>query len=135
MADKARQKTDKRLENMEKEMGRIYRSDPALKNIRKKYDEYMKSVKEKTKDIYDAYKNESDRKEKEQIRKEYEDAVLSLTIYSKKYKQIIDSFTSELARVNQEALDIINRNMVEVYVENYNEIAEECKSVGIKVDG
>ena len=135
MADKARQKTDKRLENMEREMGRIYRSDPALKNIRKEYNAYMKSVSEKTKDIYDAYKNETNQEEKKHLKKEYEDAVLSLTIYNKKYKQIIESFTSELARVNQEALDIVNRNMVEVYVENYNAIAEECKSVGIKVDG
>jgi hypothetical protein len=40
-----------------------------------------------------------------------------------------------MAKVNQEALDVVNESMAGVYCINYNQIATECKRAGIKVNG
>ena len=59
--DKARRKTDKRLDTMEKQMGRVYNNNPALKRIMQKYLDYMNGVQDALQADYDAYMNE-DRK-------------------------------------------------------------------------
>ena len=133
--DRARKKTDKRLNAMEKEIGRIYKNDPALNRIEKKFDAYMKNVQARTKDLYNAYVNESDRDEKEQKKKAYSDAVQALTLQSAEYRKILKQFTQIMAEVNQKALDVVNDSMIEIYTINYNQVAEECRKVGIKVNG
>ena len=133
--DRARKKTDKRLNAMEKEIGRIYKNDPALNRIEKKFDAYMKDVQARTKDLYNAYVNESDRDEKERKKKAYSDAVRKLTLQSAEYRKILKQFTQIMAGVNQKALDVVNDSMIEIYTINYNQVAEECRKVGIKVNG
>lgn len=96
---------------------------------------YMASVKKKTEDAYNAYINEEDRDVKADKKKEYEKKVRRYTIESKEYKVLIKTIASTLAKVNQQALDISNDSMLETYVENYNQVAIDCKKAGIKVDG
>lgn len=133
--DRARKQTDKRLNAMEKQIGRIYQNDPALNRIEKKFNAYMKDVQAQTKSLYDAYVHESDRDEKERKKKAYSDAVKALTLQSAEYKKILKQFTQIMAEVNQKALDVVNDEMIGIYTINYNQVAEECRKVGIKVNG
>lgn len=133
--DRARQLTDKKLKNVESKIGRIYINDPALKRIKKKYMHYMKKVQKQTESSYNAYINETDKDIKEDLKRAYVDEIEGLTIRSVEYNRIIKEFTQVMAKVNQRALDVVNKSMAEVYCINYNQIATECKRVGIKVNG
>lgn len=133
--DRARQATDKKLQAMEDEIGRIYANSPALKRIWKEYAEYMKMVQKRTESSYKAYMDETDPDTKKDLKKAYTDEVRSLTLESKEYNKLIKKFTEVMAQVNQEALNVANSAMVDIYVENYNQVAVECRRVGIEVDG
>lgn len=127
--DEARRRTDKELNKIESKIGRIYESSPALKRIEKEYAAYMKKVQEKTADLYREYKETGEGK------KAYTDAVRELTVNSAEYNKLVKKFTEVMAQVNSEALAVSNDAMVDVYCINYNQVAVECKRVGIRVDG
>ena len=133
MMDKARFQTDRRLKKMEKEIGRVYNDSPAILRIQRILLKYMAMVKERTQDAYDDYMLEEDKDIKEKKKKAYMNEIRKLTLDSPDYRKIVKEFTQVLAKVNQEALDISNDAMVDVYVVNYNQVAEECKKVGIEV--
>ncbi len=133
--DRARQKTDKRLKEMEREIGRIYENSPALKRIQKKYMAYMNEVDAATEDAYKAYKNETDVKHKAELKKAYTEQVKDLTLRNKKYKAIVSEYTRVMAEVNQQAIEYTNRQMKQIYIDNYNQVAVECKEAGIEVNG
>jgi hypothetical protein len=57
----------------------------------------------------------------------------ALTVKSKAYQKIIKKLTAELARVNQLGLDLVNERMAKIYAISYNQVAEECRRVGIKI--
>lgn len=133
--DKARQRTDKRLKNTEKSMSRVYKTNPALVSIIRKYNDYMGMVEKRTRSLYMAFRNETDIDKRQEAKEAYQRELEALTVKSKKYQDIIDEFVTILAQVNQEALNIINAQMLEVYVDNYNEVANECRKAGIKVNG
>lgn len=132
--DKARQKTDKRLKEMEHEIGRIYENDPALKNIQKEYAKYMSMVQKRTEKAYKDFKDETDTNIKAEKKKAYMNEIQALTTGSKEYNALVKKVASVMANVNQKALDITNGAMNEIYALNYNQVADECKRVGIKVE-
>ena len=131
--DRARTKTDKRLKQMEQRMSRVYGNSSALNAVQKQFVEYMKKVKKETQDQYDAYMNAQEDKEK--IKEGYIKAVKDRTIFSKEYKKLLSKLVGVLAEVNQQALDIANDEMIAIYTDNYNQVAEDCRKVGIKVNG
>lgn len=131
--DEARRKTDKMLKDLERRIKRIYDEDPALRQIEQKYKKYMKSVKESTKDLYKAYKDETDVEKKRELKKKYIEAVKRLTIYNRRYLKMMNEYTDVLADLNEKALEISNEAMAEVYMLNYNQLAVDCRKVGIKV--
>lgn len=133
--DKARNKTDKRLNKMEKQMGRVYNNNPALKRVMQKYLDYMDGVQEALQADYDAYMNEDDQNTKRELKKAYTAKIQAFTIGSKEYNAIIDEFTTVMAQVNQKAIDIANDAMIDVYCDNYNQVADDCRKAGIKVNG
>lgn len=133
--DRARTITNKKLKIIEKAIGRVYRMHPALIAIKREYAEYMEMVGKKTSEAYKAFVNEKDIKYKAELKKVYSDQLSDLTIRSKEYKKLIDKFTDVMARVNQDVLDIINEEMIPIYTINYNQVAVECKKVGITVNG
>ena len=135
MPDRARQKTDEQLKVMEAKIGRVYSTHPALIAVKKEYDSYMKSVKKETDKEYKSYLEESDPERKAELKKIYTEKVESLTRKSKTYQKIIKKFVSVMAQANQDALNVVNSEMRKVYVENYNEVATDCRKVGIKVNG
>lgn len=131
--DIARQKTDKRLQKMEREIGRIYENNPALKNIQKEYLKYMAVVNKKTKKAYLEYKNADGQEEKRLLKQAYIDQVKALTVESVEYNKLMHRYAMALSEVNAQALEYINDNMDMIYADNYNDIATECKKMGIKV--
>ena len=135
MADKARTQTDKKLRQMERDIGRVYRLHPALLAVEKEYAKYMGMVQEKTKAEYRAYMDEDDPDIKTEKEKAYMRKVRELTMESTGYNKIVKKIVGVLAEVNQQALDISNKAMPEIYAINYNQVAEDCKKVGIKVNG
>lgn len=133
--DKARQKTDKMLAGIERQMGRVYDTDPALLNIQKKYDKYMASVYKRTEGAYKAFIDADDEESKKEAKEVYMGQIRRYTIESKEYNSIIKEFVRIMADVNQKALDMVNDSMSEIYAINYNQVAEDCRKVGLKVDG
>ena len=135
MKDQARTKTDKRLKRMESDIKNVYSRSTVLKRAINDFKAYMDFVSENTQELYDAYLNAEKIDEKATLKKKYEEAVLKLTIHNDKYKKLIKRITEALAQVNEEALEVSNDAMIETYVENYNQVAEDCKKVGINVEG
>lgn len=95
----------------------------------------MKKVKLDTQELYDSYISATDRDEKAELKKAYSDAVQKLTLGSKQYRSLLDRFTKAMAGANDKALAIANDTMLDIYTMNYNQVADECKKVGIRVDG
>lgn len=134
-ADKARQKTDKMLAGIERQMGRVYDTNPALLNIQKKYEAYMDDVSKRTESAYKAFIDANDEESKKEAKEAYMGQIRLYTIESKQYNEIIKQFVRIMADVNQKALDVVNDSMSEIYAINYNQVAEDCRKVGLKVDG
>ena len=132
-SDRARQKTDKKLKKMESEMGRVYKNNSALIAVRKEFMQYMDKVKKETQPQYDAYVHAKEDKNK--LKQDYIKAVKERTLFSKEYKKLVGKVVAALANANQQALDVVNDEMISIYTENYNQVAEDCRRVGIKVNG
>lgn len=131
MVDKAREQTDKILKEMERDIGRVYKTNPALLRVRKKLNAYLDDVQKKVEPEYTAYKNEKDDKKKKELKKIYGDKVKELTLQNKQYKKLVDEFTTVLAGANQSALNVVNDSMVKIYTINYNEVSNDLKKVKI----
>ena len=127
--DRARTQTDKKLDMIEREIGRVYKEYPALLAIEKEYAKYMAKVQKQTENEYKAYKEDPEQKQA------YIDKVKALTLGSKEYARLTQKIARVLAEVNQQALEISNNAMLEVYAMNYNQVADDCRKAGIKVDG
>lgn len=133
--DKARQNTDKQLKIMERAVGRVYKTNPALIKIQKEYADYMDMVEKRTKSDFKAFKNENDIDNRQKLKEVYMAKIRTLTVESTQYQDIVKRFTEIMAQVNQDALDIVNANMPSIYAVNYNQVAGDCRKAGIKVNG
>lgn len=127
--DKARIKTDQRLSKIDAEISKVYSTQPALLSVEKKYAEYMNTVKAQTAEEYEAYQEDPEKKQA------YINKVRSLTLQSTEYKRLVNKIVDVLAQVNQQALDVVNNSMADIYAINYDQVAEECRHVGIKING
>lgn len=133
--DSARRKTDKLLKNLERRISEVYKTDPSLLGIQKEYERYMTYVDHSTRELYETYKNTSvNSDEYDKAKKAYEDEVKRLTLKDSQYRNIVSKFTEIMAEVNQKALDLVNAEMSKIYTLNYNQVAVDCKKVGIKVE-
>lgn len=133
--DRARAQTEKKLDNIEKEIGGVYQKNPALLSVQKEYAKYMAMVKKRTEDAYKAFVDESDKDIKAEKKEAYMGEIRRYTLESAEYKKLVKKIVGILAQVNQEALEISNKAMRDVYAINYNQVAEDCEAVGIKVNG
>lgn len=133
--DRARQQTDKKLRELERRIDAVYRTDPSLLRIQKKYTRYMEQVENASREAYLAFKSEADKTLKQELKNAYLDQIRTLTVRNKEYKAIISEFTRIMASVNQKALDLVNAEMTEIYTLNYNQIATDCRKIGIEVNG
>jgi hypothetical protein len=133
--DKARQRTERKLDQMEKQIGRVYQKSPALLAVVKELKAYMAGVQKRTETAYNAYKEAEGTDDYDALKNAYMAEIRRYTVDSMEYKAIIKKFVAALAKVNEQATDISNNAMYEVYAINYNQVAEDCRKAGISVNG
>ena len=131
--DKARIQTEKLLSKSEKDIEKVYTSNKELKKAIKEYTKYMERLQKATEGLFKAYKDEEDINAKKDAKNAYIAEILAQTIESKEYQRIISKLTASITKVNQKALDKINEITADIYAINYNQVAEDCRKVGIKV--
>lgn len=133
MADEARKRTDKELEKMERRITEIYQQ--SAKSIYEDWNAYMERAEKRIegyeKDVRDAQKV-GDEEIIRQMEERLLEAKKSVTFQDKHYREMLDSVTDQLAKVNQTALDYINEEVPKIYAWNYNQAGEIAEGVGIK---
>lgn len=135
MADKARQQTDKRLAEMENYLQDIYKK--SAKGISKKWNEYMKKANDRLAQLQKEYDDAKATGDKALIKKtgiKLSRAKKNVTLYNDYYKSMLDETTRQLANVNKTAIAYINGQMPDIYTINYNAVAPEALSVGVRFD-
>ena len=126
MADNARKKTDKLLEEMEKEVEQIY--SRASKEISEKWEKYMDSHKEKVESAYGDLRQalaSGDSEAIKEARANYERVVKNVTLNNDRYNAMVKETSAKLSHVNEVASDYVNGNMAQIYTLNYNQFANE----------
>lgn len=133
--DRARRETDRKLKDLERRITSLYASDPSLLRIMEKYQRYMARVRDLTMDDYRAFTKAPYGKDRDRLKKVYTGRLEDLTIKNKRYNDIISEITEILSEINQKSIDLANDEMADIYITNYNQLAVECKRLGIQVDG
>lgn len=135
MMDRTREQTDKTLAKMERRIKSVYSENSDLKRVKKKYDQYMARVQERTRTAYNAFVHETDTNKRAELKKAYADEIRAYTVESKEYQGLVDEMTDAIAKANEQALAISNSEMFKIYAMNYNQVADDCRKAGIKVNG
>jgi len=131
--DKARKWTDKKLEQMEKDLTKTYST--ATKELKVKWKEFMNAQNAYIKDLQDAYytaKRAGFKAEAKELGKQLGIAKRDRTLNNQYYKDMVAETTKRLAEANQTALNYINGQMPSVYITNYNEAKNIAEDVGMK---
>lgn len=124
MADKARNLTDKKLEQMEKHLSAIYRR--AQKEIQKTADEYFLKFDEQDKKKLKAVK---DGKMTEEQYKQWRKNKL---MYGKRFTALKEDVAEQLLNINKTAIAYINGELPEIYTINYNALTD---TEGVDIGG
>ena len=135
MADKARQQTDKRLAEMEKYLTSIYRE--SAKGIYEKWNEFMSEANDKLSKLQKEYDDAKATGDKALMKKtgiKLSRAKKNVTLYNDYYKSMLDETTRQLANVNKTAIAYINGQMPDIYTINYNAVAPDALSIGVRFD-
>ena len=131
--DRARTETEKRLDTLEKDIDALFSHDKTLNSAMNALQKYLARVQKLTEASYKAYTSETDKDIKAEAKKAYMDEICKHTIDSKEYQKLSQAVVDALAACNQKALDATNAEMPEIYAVNYNQVATECREVGIDV--
>ena len=122
MADRARNLTDKKLEEMEKHLSAIYRR--ADEEISKTADEYFSRF------------IEQDAKQRKLVERgklteaDYKAWRKSKLMYGKRFSALKEQVAEQLLRVNETAAAYINGQTPEIYAINYNALADDVDGIG-----
>ena len=130
MADKARNLTDKKLEQMEKHLSAIYRR--AEKEIGESWKQYLEEIGKEIEDLqkkYDIAKKSGDKTELKKIGIELSKAKKEKTLLNKHYKNLTNQTAEELLKVNETAVAYVNDNLPEIYSLNYNALANATENI------
>lgn len=130
MADKARQWTDKKLKQMERKVSDIYKK--SAKDVYKKWDSFFReadSAVSEYQKAYDEAKKLGDKELMKSTGRKLNEVKTQQTLQSNQYREILDSTTRELARVNQTALAYVNDQIPSVYAKNYAQVGEDLKKI------
>lgn len=121
----ARKKTDIELEKMEKKLKSLYTK--AESELSHKWNAFAKAQEPKLKQAYDSLQEAQKSKDWKEINKakaEYERILRNTTLNNDRYKALVDETTEKLAHTNEIALNIVNNNMSEIYLINYNSFGD-----------
>ena len=126
MADKARQKTDKRLAEMETHLAGIY--EQAGREVGEKWKAYMDGAAKSVKPLQDAVAAAKKSGDIEAIKKAKQALAAKqreITILDIHYRNLTKQLAVELSRVNETATAYINDQLPQVYAVNYNGIGKD----------
>lgn len=122
MADKAREWTDEQLEKLEKKISKEYKQ--AEKELTQKWNAYMEKGEARLSALEQAVSDAKKSGDKDLI-KEAQDklqkAKENYTLQNTHYKDMVDSVTMDIAKVNQQALSYINGQLPNIYATNYEQ--------------
>lgn len=137
MVDAARVATDRKLDEMERHLRKLY--SRAEKEIGKAWKEYMVEADEKVASLTDAYIKAKAGGDKEAIRqagKALSGAKQNRTIYNAHYQSLTRQMAEQISDVNEIAAKYINGQLPEIYTLNYNEVAKKVnKQLGGRLNG
>lgn len=128
--DEARDWTDKKLEQMEEEISKIYKK--SAKEIIQKWDDFMSKSAEKVSRYQKAYNRALKSGDPDKIsaaNKNLQDAITRQTIGNSYYQSKVDEITTQLSQVNSTALAYVNDQMPSVYTQNFNFIDSNTSSI------
>lgn len=132
MADKAREWTDEQLEKLEKKISRTYKQ--AEKELTKKWKAYMKAGEERLSALEKEYakaKKSGDATLIAQAKDKLQKAKENYTLRSQYYKDMVDSVTMDIAKVNQMALTYVNNELPRIYAANYEQIKDQLDDLSV----
>lgn len=121
MADKAHEKTDEKLEEMERRIALIYLL--ASKEIQEAADDFFLAIAEQD-------KAKTNLLSKGKItEKQYKSWRRKRLLLGKDFNRMKDRVAKRLFKVNQSAVDYINKNLPDIYTMNYNALADSLDGV------
>lgn len=129
MADKAHVWTDKKIDEIERRLSRIY--SRAEKDVGQKWKAYMDEIGKRVEDAQKAYDAAKASGDKDLIRRtgaKLSKAKKELTITDAHYKELTRSTAKEISRVNETAAAYVNGQLPAVYARNYNQVAAGINS-------
>lgn len=124
--DKARKKTDKLLEGVERRITGFYdgQYDLVFDDLNAYLDDYS--------DVTDEYISEIKKaetaKEKQTATKSYRDFVYTVTIGSAVYKTIVKNTSKGISRINQKSADYLNKQLGTFYDINFRGMADQLSA-------
>ena len=129
--DRARQATDKKLEQMERRIKREYKQ--AQKELTEKWNKYMQSASERVAKLQKQYDVEKRLGlDTTDTAKALQDAKKSATLFNSKYKAMINDTTSRIANANQLAVKYVNNQCAEIYMINYDSSKPYADKYGVQ---
>lgn len=117
---------------MEDEIEEMYAD--ATADITAKWNEYMGYAQKRTEGLQKALddaERSGDRDAIEKASEALKNAKINITLHDARYKEMIDTTVSEMARANQTALAYVNGVLPEVYRVNYNQAKTDAEAMGI----
>ena len=114
--DRARQKTDRLLEELEKDITKVYKK--AAKDIGKKWNQYMAEGRERIATVLE----DGDIDAYERVLRDY-------TLGNKYYQGMVKEVSRQLANTNKTALAYSNDRLPTIYAVNYNAVADNVKKL------
>jgi SPP1 gp7 family putative phage head morphogenesis protein len=121
--DKAREYTDRKLKQLERELARVYAR--AKSDIEAEWRKYMEKHGAKAETLYNSLLNARNSGDRALIAKAtqlYQDEVKRITTHSTQYKRMVNELSGKLAHIDQEAYRLANNILADIYAVNYNDI-------------
>lgn len=123
MQDKARAYTDRKLEELEKELGRVYAR--AKTELEQTWREYMASFEEREKPFIRAILDAEHGGDEKTIKKAYVAHARFLrenTLQNNHYKRLVNDMSYKLANTDKAAYELVNNILPDIYAVNYNSL-------------
>lgn len=121
--DKARAYSDRELKKLEKELARAYAQ--AKSEIEAEWTAYMDKHDAKAQRLYDALltaRNSGDSASIAKAEEKYQTELKAITTQNRAYKRMVNDIAGKLAHIDQEAYNMANNILRDVYAVNYNDI-------------
>ena len=118
--------TDKRLREMEQHLNEIY-SD-VLKNVSKRWEEFLAPLDAEIKKYDRAAKNPMDAEVRKKAEKKRAQLIKDKTILDSRFRAVSKKIAAELSGANKTALAYINGELPEVFTDNCNDLSVMIKT-------